>query len=129
MRRAVTESGSWRDRTPKTGVILDWHRRIFAEILAFLKKTCPLLGSSPVSSLMKTKLDLKSLILGILLGTLIISPIAANSKPNQNESWRYQTAPNDVYKMKLKERIFQAVQERWTLAHRGISPQFKTAQA
>ena len=38
VRKAVVESGSWRDRTPKTGVMRDW------ETEKILKKSCAVAG-------------------------------------------------------------------------------------
>ena len=38
-KEAIVESGSCRDRTPKTGVILDWYRRVFS-LLSFASTAC-----------------------------------------------------------------------------------------
>lgn len=65
---------------------------------------------------MKNKVELKSLVLGILIGAIVVASLAATTEPNQAESWQYQTTPQEVLKKKLKERIIQAVEERWTLA-------------
>ena len=65
---------------------------------------------------MNKKVDLKSFVLGTLIGAIIVVSVTATNKPNQAESWQYQTTPQEVLKKKLKDRIIQAVEERWTLA-------------
>ncbi|MBT3449403.1 MAG: hypothetical protein HN445_08450 [Bacteroidetes Order II. Incertae sedis bacterium] len=74
------------------------------------------IGISPGNVKMKKKVDLKSFVLGTLIGAIIVVSVTATTKRNQAESWQYQTTPQEVLKKKLKERIIQAVEERWTLA-------------
>ena len=65
------------------------------------------IGISPGNVKMKKKVDLKSFVLGTLIGAIIVVSVTATTKRNQAESWQYQTTPQEVLKKKLKERIIQ----------------------
>jgi len=64
---------------------------------------------------MQKRLDLRSLLLGIVAGTIVGMLVIQSTPKNKVAPWQIAPLPIEIYKERLRQQIHQAAKERWTL--------------
>ena len=62
---------------------------------------------------MKTKIDIKSSVLGAFLGAIIVFSLGAATGGGKPASWDYRIVPGKVFQGELEKGINTAVTEGW----------------
>jgi hypothetical protein len=62
---------------------------------------------------MKTKIDIKSSVLGAFLGAGLVFSLGAVTGGGKPASWDYRTVPGKVFQGELEKAINAAVSEGW----------------